>query len=57
MRQNYDNERNLLSFILAQFLLLNMGHQNHNIFVLSDSMIVTALTTGTGMAFFDKNVC
>ena len=34
--------------ISAQFLLLDMGYQN--IYVLSDTIIVTALTVGIGMS-------
>ena len=50
MRQN--NDCSLFSFILTQLLLLDMNYEN--IFVLSDSIIVTALAAGTGKSFFDK---
>ena len=44
-----NNDCSLLSFILAQFLLLEMGYQN--IFVLSDTIIVTSVVVET--ACFD----
>ena len=42
---------------LAKFLAgyATAGYQN--IFALSDTTIVIALTAGTGMSFFDKKVC